>query len=438
MHASSLENMKKSLDRYVGRDFFTNKQRRVVDVGSNNVNGSYRPLFTTFDVEYIGLDLAHGEGVNIILNDPYAYPLDDEVADIVISGQMLEHCEFFWRAFEEMVRVLSPDGYLILIAPSAGPIHRYPVDCYRFYPDSFYALAKHAGCHVVAVWNDERGPWRDLTGVFSKNSAVSNQPPIIPEVQVTHGPVPANRPELEKTSGSGKYLDTLSLIHQTLQPQTYIEIGVRQGGSLALASCTSIAVDPAPHPGLALGPNVHFYRLTSDDFFDLEAEKAISAPVDMAFIDGMHLFEYVLRDFIAIERRCSSTSVIVIDDVCPNVEEQANRNRQTRIWTGDVWKIVACLRENRPDLQFVLLDTAPTGLLIVMGLNPTNQILTDRYNAIIAKFNSENWAVPPADVISRAGALASNNARLISSLRTLRTMRPTQPTVATVRAALKH
>ena len=56
---------------------------------------------------------------------------------------MLEHCEFFWRAFEEVIRVVKDDGFVFLIAPSAGPEHRYPVDCYRFYADAYHALAKY-------------------------------------------------------------------------------------------------------------------------------------------------------------------------------------------------------------------------------------------------------------------------------------------------------
>ncbi|HEY3169271.1 MAG TPA: methyltransferase domain-containing protein [Candidatus Binatia bacterium] len=37
---------------------------------------------------------------------PYEIPLADSYADVVISGQMLEHCAYFWLSFQEMVRVL--------------------------------------------------------------------------------------------------------------------------------------------------------------------------------------------------------------------------------------------------------------------------------------------------------------------------------------------
>ena len=69
--------------------------------------------------------------------------------------------------------MVKPDGFIILIVPSAAPIHRYPVDCYRFYPDAFVALAKYTGIKVVDIWLDERDPWKDLVGVFSKNNILS-------------------------------------------------------------------------------------------------------------------------------------------------------------------------------------------------------------------------------------------------------------------------
>jgi hypothetical protein len=67
-----------------------------------------------------------------------------------------------------MARVLKRGGFLILIVPSAGAVHRYPVDCYRFLPDSLTALASWSGLELVGKrWADE-GKWRDLGGVFRK------------------------------------------------------------------------------------------------------------------------------------------------------------------------------------------------------------------------------------------------------------------------------
>src|SRR5688500_5184736 len=98
-------------------------ERVVLDIGGADVNGGYGPLFHEARFRYTTVDLEAGPGVDVVLEDPYRLPFEDASADIVLSGQMLEHCEFFWLAFAEMVRVLKPDGLLFLIAPSAGPIH---------------------------------------------------------------------------------------------------------------------------------------------------------------------------------------------------------------------------------------------------------------------------------------------------------------------------
>src|SRR5580704_11397421 len=165
MHASSMENMRICYRRFIeGGPIESMREVLVLDVGGADINGSYREIFNEPQFTYIGADVALTEGVSLVLKDPHRLPLDNASIDIVLSGQTLEHCEFFWLAFAEMVRVVKPDGYLFLIAPSAGPIHRYPVDCYRFYPDAFAALAKYANCQLIDVWCDERGPWRDLVG----------------------------------------------------------------------------------------------------------------------------------------------------------------------------------------------------------------------------------------------------------------------------------
>jgi SAM-dependent methyltransferase len=132
-----MENMQRCL-RWYGPD----RPVRVVDLGSAAVNGSYRELFGD-KTEYIGLDLESGPGVDMVLADPYRLPFADASIDLVVSGQMLEHCPNFWRVFTEISRVLKTEGLAFIIAPSAGPIHRYPVDCYRFYPDSYCKFARN-------------------------------------------------------------------------------------------------------------------------------------------------------------------------------------------------------------------------------------------------------------------------------------------------------
>jgi SAM-dependent methyltransferase len=172
MHESSMKNMQTCYDKYIVGDFSDSKQIvSVLDIGSicKNISGSYRQVFKDDKIKYIGVDLKRGKYVDVVLEDPYKYPFESESMDVVISGQTFEHCEFFWEAFVEMSRVLKKDGYLFLIAPSSGNIHRYPVDCYRFYPDSYKAIAKYAKINLVESWLDNTSKWRDLVGVFNKS-----------------------------------------------------------------------------------------------------------------------------------------------------------------------------------------------------------------------------------------------------------------------------
>jgi predicted O-methyltransferase YrrM len=402
MHASSMENMRRCIDWYVGTG-----PVKVVDLGAMDVNGSYRQLVPP-TAEYVGADLEAGPGVDVVLTNVYHLPFEDGSVDIVLSGQMLEHCGQFWRVFNEIFRVLKPDGLAFMIAPSSGPVHMYPVDCYRFYPDSYPALAEWSGLRLVQSWTDERGPWRDIVGVFQKGS--SRQP----MVESRAAPVAANRrqdrhrdPTVEVRAGARPYVDVLRDLHALINPRLYLEIGIGKGSSLALATRSAIAIDPDPHPGWKVSnPAVTFYRCTSDDFFFFHGKKAFPGAVELAFIDGMHLAEYVYRDFMNVERWMHPKGAIVIDDVLPNHPVQANRERQSQVWTGDVWRFAALLARKRPDLHLSWFDTAPSGLLVISRANPKNMVLWDDYNPTMRQLANDCDAAVPEQVLSRSCAVA--------------------------------
>ena len=442
MHASSYENMQYCYDTYVQGEFLAARDSvTAVDLGSFDVNGSYRPIFNGPKVKYIGVDLVPGLGVDLVLSDPYHVPLPDASADIVLSGQMLEHCECFWLAFQEMVRILKPGGLLFLIAPSEGGIHRYPVDCYRFYPDAYRSLAKYAGCMLLNMWRDERKPWKDLVGVFSRRNGERNCQDInsnsADRGDSLHDSHVAGSPEMPtfnfsgardaniEVAGTSHYLDVLKNVHAVLQPRRYLEIGVAHGNSLALASNEAIGVDPAPRLRMerpTRGRLFHFQE-TSDRFFDEHANAALASGVDLGFIDGMHLFENALRDFMNIEHYAHPASVIVFDDIFPNHALQAARQRQTSSWTGDIWKIVACFQKYRPDLLLLRLDSGPTGLLLVAGLDGNNCVLRELYDTIVAEFTSDQSGEVPQEVLDRTGAIDPDDSRLAFLLHELYDLR---------------
>lgn len=169
MHVSSYEHMQRLVSKYLDRD----RAIEAIDIGSYDVNGSYRTLFDSPQWRYTGVDLEKGPGVDVVLGSPYRFPFASRSVDVVVSGQAFEHVEYFWMTWLEMIRVLKPGGLIFLIAPSRGPEHRYPQDCWRFYPDGYRALAKFGRCELIEATTDWEphpdpgsGPWGDTVGVF--------------------------------------------------------------------------------------------------------------------------------------------------------------------------------------------------------------------------------------------------------------------------------
>ena len=175
MHQSSLEKMRAFREVYLtGKEDVALK---IYDLGSMDIGGCYRSLFGEEPWKYIGLDLTPGENVDIVLSDPYNWlEIESCSADVVISGQALEHIEFFWLTMKEIARILKPGGLCCIIAPSGGPEHKYPVDCWRFYPDGFRALARYADLNVVSVntqwepqgYRDDSDRWADTVLIAKK------------------------------------------------------------------------------------------------------------------------------------------------------------------------------------------------------------------------------------------------------------------------------
>jgi hypothetical protein len=194
------------------------------------------------------------------------------------------------------------------------------------------------------------------------------------------------------------YYSFLAELHRRLKPRAYLEIGIRDGGSLAQSHCRSVGIDPAYSITAELDADVRLFRTTSDEYFARADPLAATGgtPFDLAFIDGLHLFEFAFRDFVNAERTSSPRGVIVFDDVLPRSVDEAARQRHTVGWTGDVYGMLEVLAEYRPDLVVLPVGTRPTGLLLVAGLDPTSTTLTDHFDEIIARFRRPDpQPVPP-------------------------------------------
>ena len=155
----------------------------VLDIGSQDVNGTMRNVAPAY-CRYIGVDFSAGAGVDIVLQDPYRLPFADGSVDAVVSSSCFEHIEFFWLMFIEVMRVLQPNGLFYLNAPTNGDYHRYPVDCWRFYPDAGGALvhwAQRNGFKPALLESfvayQKRDIWNDFVAVFIRDESCATEHP---------------------------------------------------------------------------------------------------------------------------------------------------------------------------------------------------------------------------------------------------------------------
>jgi hypothetical protein len=210
------------------------------------------------------------------------------------------------------------------------------------------------------------------------------------------------------------YLEFLSKFHERLRPRTYLEIGVEHGYSLALSRCPSIGVDPDLHVTQQLASPSVLIRSTSDDYFGQLATKETSPfgelPIDFGYIDGMHNFEYALRDFIGLERYSATSSVIAFDDILPRNADEAARERHTQEWTGDVFRVQFALASHRPDLVQIRVNTEPTGTLLVVGLDPESHVLVDQMDDILRTYVTPDPQVVPPEILSRSTTITPQRA----------------------------
>jgi hypothetical protein len=201
--------------------------------------------------------------------------------------------------------------------------------------------------------------------------------------------------------------DLLRGLHELLSPRTYLEVGVNEGASLTLSRARSIAVDPDFRVRNPLRCDLDLVKAKSDEFFTRPDALAHfnGLPVDLAFIDGMHLSEFAVRDFINVERHLAPAGVTVFDDVLPRNALEAARVRLTGAWAGDVYKAVEIIARNRPDLLVVLINTWPTGTAIVVGGDPSSDVLQQAYPSEVSYLEAPDPQSPPQEYMSRSAAV---------------------------------
>jgi hypothetical protein len=194
--------------------------------------------------------------------------------------------------------------------------------------------------------------------------------------------------------GGLSYYKFLGALHQTLLFDWYMEVGCRSGASFAPVRSKTIAVDPffqAEVNIIGKKPALHVFQATSDDFFATGFLARNGIRLGLSFLDGMHLYEYLLRDFCNTEAASDPDGVILMHDCVPYGHGMTTRdldNLPKGAWTGDVWKLIPILQRWRPDLRLTIFDCHPTALVAVSNLSPGNRALQEAEAEIHAAFGS--------------------------------------------------
>ncbi len=138
--------------------------RRVLEVGSYDVNGSVRPIVVAGGpASYLGVDAQLGPGVDRVVDCARLVDELGEQFDIVISTEMLEHVVDWSTSIAQLVEAVAPGGLLVLTTRGPGfPHHPFPIDTWRYTVDGMAAILAACGLVDVLAVADPQAP-----GVFA-------------------------------------------------------------------------------------------------------------------------------------------------------------------------------------------------------------------------------------------------------------------------------
>jgi len=136
--------------------------KRVIEIGSKNINGSLRPLVESFNPsKYIGVDIMSGTGVDSLFHceDLVAHFFGNSF-DIVIATELLEHVVNWKVCISNIKSICKPLGYILLTTRSKGfPYHPCPVDLWRYELSDFELI--FSDFSIIDLRSDPQTP-----GVF--------------------------------------------------------------------------------------------------------------------------------------------------------------------------------------------------------------------------------------------------------------------------------
>jgi hypothetical protein len=165
-----------SEDRYINerykKVFHNIAGKNVLVIGAGDKVSYYKKIFEKASI--LVISDVHGQfGADIIL-DAHQIPFKNESFDIILAGQVLEHCIQPWQVADEIQRVAKLGAIIQVETPFNFPYHAPPFDFFRF---TFTGLRSLFNRCQLADYTITEGNWSTVA-VFLSNSflvATSNK-----------------------------------------------------------------------------------------------------------------------------------------------------------------------------------------------------------------------------------------------------------------------
>lgn len=93
------------------------KNKRVLDVGSLDINGNNRFLFE--DSAVTGIDIGEGPNVDIVAI-AHEFNAPDQSFDVIVSTECFEHDMHYAKSIHNIVRMLASGGLFLFTCASTG------------------------------------------------------------------------------------------------------------------------------------------------------------------------------------------------------------------------------------------------------------------------------------------------------------------------------
>jgi 2-polyprenyl-3-methyl-5-hydroxy-6-metoxy-1,4-benzoquinol methylase len=187
------QNLKDLLSAVAGQHF---RGGRVVEIGAYQVPGQegfadLRPFFPGAD--YVGCDMRKGPGVDMI-EDVHRLSFPNGSADWVICFDTLEHVYDPLLAMKELLRILAPDGIILISSVMNFQIHDYPGDYWRFTPEIFWhMLSSRLPFRRVMFQGDDLNPHTVIGIGAGREGFELNLPATLDNEPLEVAPEPSDR-----------------------------------------------------------------------------------------------------------------------------------------------------------------------------------------------------------------------------------------------------